>query len=85
MKVPVLVCTGTADSMIEWMHSEEIVKEMNAAGEGEEADGEKARLKVFEGAGHVLQWECYEEYTEMVEEYFKEAEEKLGRGGALGQ
>ena len=67
MKVPVLVCVGTKDLMIASRCSEEVVKGLNKGGEG------RARLREFEGAGHVLNWERTGVYNVMLEEYFEEA------------
>lgn len=68
---PILVCTGTADLTIEYKHSEEIVE-----GLGGEESG-KVILKKFEGAGHVLSWECQKEYNQMLQEHFLAATERM--------
>lgn len=78
LKVPVMVYTGKLDKMIEWTHSVQIVEGIEAAGKG------KTRLKIWDGSGHALHWEELDEYNKMQEEYFREAEEKLGRGAVFG-
>ncbi|KAF8470583.1 Alpha/Beta hydrolase protein [Kalaharituber pfeilii] len=72
--LPVLVLTGTKDRMIEHSHSEEIVAGINSAGESE-----RARLKIFEGAGHVVHWEAEKEYNSLLETQFMQAESALDR------
>lgn len=67
--IPILVLSGDKDKMIEVKHSHEI----------KDALGDKARLKIWEDAGHVLHFERQKEFDELVEEYWKEAERALGR------
>ncbi|KAI5816730.1 Alpha/Beta hydrolase protein [Pyronema omphalodes] len=58
----IMVCTGTADEMIEWGHSTRLV-------EGLRKGGNEVHYREWLGVGHVLSWEVEAEYNKMVEEF----------------
>ena len=62
----VLVCTGTADAMIEPSHSDVLVQ-------GIAAGGCKVVKRLFPGVGHVLSWEAVAEYNSMLDEFVTHA------------
>lgn len=62
----VLVCTGTADTMIEPAHSDVLVQ-------GIAAGGCKVVKRLFAGVGHVLSWEAEAEYNCMLDEFVTHA------------
>jgi len=72
--LPVNVLTGTADKLIDHSHSHTIVAGINGAG-----GSERAKLKVFEGVGHVIHWEAKDEYNTLMEEHFQATEKALSR------
>jgi pimeloyl-ACP methyl ester carboxylesterase len=66
----VLVCTGDQDRMVGCEHSEVLVKGI----------GGGVVKRVFEGAGHALQFECVGEYNRMIEGFVTKAYEGVGAG-----
>lgn len=64
----VLVCTGDQDVMIHHTHSDVLVKGI----------GGSAVKRVFEGVGHVLNFEIEKEYNLMIQGFVTAAYESAG-------
>lgn len=62
----ILVCVGSVDKMIEPLHSDVLV-------EGLQKGGAAVQKRIFDGAGHALNWERMAEYNAMLVEFFTSA------------